>query len=102
MAAGKNDDIEPGDCANTTDNLEQREQGPTTTASDAETDMIIIDEAAEKALIRKLDRWIIPPVMLLYLFSFLDRVNIGNARLYHLESDLGLVGNQYQLAVSAR
>lgn len=27
-------------------------------------------------------------------------VNIGNARLYGLEEDLGLVGNQYQVAVS--
>ena len=27
-------------------------------------------------------------------------VNIGNARLYGMEEDLGLVGNQYQTAVS--
>lgn len=26
-------------------------------------------------------------------------VNIGNARLYGMEEDLGLVGNQYQVAV---
>lgn len=32
--------------------------------------------------------------------SFLDRVNIGNARLYGLEEDLGLTGSQFQLAVS--
>jgi MFS family permease len=38
--------------------------------------------------------------MLLYLVSFLDRVNIGNARLYNLEEDLGLHGSQYQTAVS--
>ncbi|RYP61424.1 hypothetical protein DL769_007709 [Monosporascus sp. CRB-8-3] len=54
----------------------------------------------EKQLVAKLDRHIIPLVMLLYTFSFLDRVNIGNARLYDLESDLGLTGNQYQVAVS--
>jgi hypothetical protein len=29
-----------------------------------------------------------------------DSVNIGNARLYGLEKDLGLVGNQFQVAVS--
>lgn len=28
------------------------------------------------------------------------RVNIGNARLYHLEADLGLEGSQFQVAVS--
>lgn len=56
--------------------------------------------ADEKALIRKLDVHLIPLVMALYLFSFLDRVNIGNARLYHLEADLGLEGSQFQVAVS--
>ncbi|KAK5072763.1 hypothetical protein LTR64_000831 [Lithohypha guttulata] len=59
-----------------------------------------IDHVAERKLIRKLDRWIVPPVMLLYLFSFLDRVNIGNARLYGLERDLGMRGDQFQTAVS--
>lgn len=54
----------------------------------------------EKKLVRKLDLYLIWLVMGLYLFSFLDRVNVGNARLYSLESDLGLVGNQYQTAVS--
>ncbi|KAI5459137.1 major facilitator superfamily domain-containing protein [Mariannaea sp. PMI_226] len=63
-------------------------------------DDIYIDEEAEKKLLRKLDLWIVPPVMLLYLLSFLDRVNVGNARLYGLEEDLGLKGNQYQTAVS--
>lgn len=41
-------------------------------------DEFYIDPKEERALLRKLDRWIVPPVMLLYLFSFLDRVNIGN------------------------
>ena len=63
-------------------------------------DDIVIDGEAEKKLLRKLDLWIVPPVMLLYLLSFLDRVNIGNARLYDMEEDLGLKGDQYQIAVS--
>ena len=32
-----------------------------------------IDHVAEAKLIRKLDLYIIPPTLLLYLFSFLDR-----------------------------
>lgn len=58
---------------------------------------VYIDPVAEKALLRKLDMWIVPPVMLLYLLSFLDRVNIGNARLYGMEEDLGLVGDQVRI-----
>ncbi|KAL7938605.1 major facilitator superfamily domain-containing protein [Trichoderma chlorosporum] len=54
----------------------------------------------EKKLVRKLDLHIIPLVMALYLFSFLDRVNIGNARLYGLEKDLHLTSQQFQVAVS--
>ncbi|KAL8775812.1 MAG: hypothetical protein Q9194_003612 [Teloschistes cf. exilis] len=58
------------------------------------------DPVAERKLVRKLDYHIVPIILLLYLFSFLDRVNIGNARLYGMEEDLGLRGNQYQTAVS--
>lgn len=58
------------------------------------------DGVAEKRLVRRLDYHLIPLIMLLYLFSFLDRVNIGNARLYGLEADLGMAGNDFQLAVS--
>ncbi|KAF2813790.1 MFS general substrate transporter [Mytilinidion resinicola] len=71
------------------------ESGDVTTAVDVE-----IDHVAERKLVRKLDLYLIPTVMLLYLLSFLDRVNIGNARLYGLEKDLGLHGNQFQVAVS--
>ncbi|KEY68019.1 hypothetical protein S7711_08378 [Stachybotrys chartarum IBT 7711] len=54
----------------------------------------------ERKLVRKLDVHLIPLIMCLYLFSFLDRVNIGNARLYGLEEDLGLSSSQFQVAVS--
>lgn len=62
----------------------------------------VVEDGAvdERKLVRKLDLYLIWLVMSLYAFSFLDRVNIGNARLYHLEADLGLVGDQYQTAVS--
>ncbi|KAI1826565.1 DNA-repair protein rad2 [Xylaria intraflava] len=58
---------------------------------------VVVDE---RKLVRKLDLHLVPIVMLNYTFSFLDRVNIGNARLYGLEDDLGLTANQFQIAVS--
>ncbi|CRK19798.1 hypothetical protein BN1723_017810, partial [Verticillium longisporum] len=64
------------------------------------TSSLTTRNVSEEKLVRKLDLYLIPLVMLLYLMSFLDRVNIGNARLYNLEEDLGLVGNQFQVAVS--
>ncbi|KAL9106974.1 MAG: hypothetical protein Q9227_008097 [Pyrenula ochraceoflavens] len=61
---------------------------------------VYVDVEAERKLIWKLDVHIVPMVMLLYLLSFLDRVNIGNARLYGLTTDLNLTSDRYQTAVS--
>ncbi|KXH41571.1 major facilitator superfamily transporter [Colletotrichum salicis] len=75
--------------------------GPGTSSPDTDArDLELADSIAEQKVVRKLDMHIVPLVMLLYLFSFLDRVNIGNARLYNLERDLNLQGNQFQVAVS--
>lgn len=38
---------------------------------------------------------ILPVLALLFLCSFLDRTNVGNARLYNLETDLGMSDHQY-------
>lgn len=48
------------------------------------------DTAATKKLIRKIDLRLIPFLAFLYLLSFLDRTNIGNARLDTLEKDLNM------------
>lgn len=69
----------------------------------------------EKALVRRLDLKLLPPLTLLYLLSFLDRSNgqspvficpfveggvlilmaVGNAKLEGLATDLHITGNQY-------
>ncbi|TWU75896.1 hypothetical protein ED733_005900 [Metarhizium rileyi] len=54
----------------------------------------------ERKLVRKLDVCLIPLIMGIYLFSFVDRVNLGNARLYGLEEDLGLSTSQFQVGIS--
>ncbi|GAA5938662.1 uncharacterized protein JCM15063_005384 [Sporobolomyces koalae] len=54
----------------------------------------------EKKLYRKIDRRIMPILALLYLLSFMDRSNIGNARLNGLEKDLKMSSAQYNLALS--
>ena len=60
-------------------------------------DDIILSPEDERRLKRKIDWRIVPYLSLLYLLSFLDRVNIGQARTANLEKDLHLVGNQYQV-----
>lgn len=49
----------------------------------------------EKAILRKMDLRLIPMLALLYLLSFLDRGNIGNAKIEGLTEDLGMTGAQY-------
>jgi hypothetical protein len=87
-------------------------------ASQLNSPVYTANSAEEQRLLRKLDLRLIPIIMLVYLVSFLDRgeysllvqcmthcltcstVNIGNAKLYGLEADLGLQGSQYQICVS--
>uniref|UniRef100_A0A8H7NP80 Major facilitator superfamily (MFS) profile domain-containing protein n=1 Tax=Bionectria ochroleuca TaxID=29856 RepID=A0A8H7NP80_BIOOC len=67
--------------------------------------------AAEKRIVRKLDTTLLPIVWVLYMFNYLDRNNIAHvsqsihipylqARLDKLEEDTGLVGNEFNVAVS--
>jgi len=51
----------------------------------------------EGALLRKLDRHLLPGVCILYLLSFLDRSNVANAKLDGLDKDLHMTGDQYAL-----
>ncbi|KAF5024482.1 hypothetical protein F66182_3422 [Fusarium sp. NRRL 66182] len=70
------------------------------TVESIENAQIYIDPKAEARLRRKIDWMIVPTVCLLYLFCFIDRANIGNARLAGLEEDLGMTGNDYNLVLS--
>ncbi|RAR13382.1 mfs transporter [Stemphylium lycopersici] len=58
------------------------------------------DKKAESRLRLKIDLYIIPTVAILYLFCFIDRANIGNARLAGLETDLNLTGYDYNAILS--
>jgi MFS family permease len=49
---------------------------------------IFIKSPEEKRLVRKLDRRILPLACLLYLFAYLDRSNLGNARLLGIDDDV--------------
>ncbi|KAH7127991.1 major facilitator superfamily transporter [Dactylonectria estremocensis] len=49
-----------------------------------------IDPVAEAKLVRKQDLRVLPMVFLMYFFTFLDRTNLGNARVAGMEADLGL------------
>ncbi|OXH22188.1 high-affinity nicotinic acid transporter [Cryptococcus neoformans] len=72
------------------------------TVADVEEEPAIedIDYSEEKRILRKIDWNLIPVFGALYMMSFLDRSNIGNANLTTFSTDLGLVNNQFGAATS--
>ncbi|PTB77313.1 MFS general substrate transporter [Trichoderma longibrachiatum ATCC 18648] len=62
--------------------------------------LVAYDPVAERKLRLKIDLFIVPTVSLLYLFCFIDRSNIGNAKIAGLASDLHLEGNDYNAIIS--
>ncbi|KAF5975630.1 nicotinamide mononucleotide permease [Fusarium bulbicola] len=57
------------------------------------------DPILEKKVIRKVDRNLVPILFLLFLCAFIDRINIGNARIQGLEADLNMSGEDYNIAL---
>ncbi|TGO06892.1 hypothetical protein BTUL_0412g00050 [Botrytis tulipae] len=55
----------------------------------------------ERTVVRKFDRKLVVFVALLYMLSFLDRSNIGNAKIAGLERDLHLDSNKYEWVITA-
>ncbi|KAJ7250305.1 major facilitator superfamily domain-containing protein [Mycena rebaudengoi] len=74
--------------------IASNEKSPT---SSYESPGVQIDE---DRLLLKLDWRILPIVTLLYLLSFIDRSNIGNARIAGLPEEIHLVGLQYNVCVA--
>ncbi|KAJ9097419.1 hypothetical protein QFC19_006789 [Naganishia cerealis] len=70
-------------------------------ASTVEGGEHVSEARAEKRLLRKLDVIILPLAALLYLSAYLDRGNLGNARLQGLEKEvLGGADEKYSLALA--
>lgn len=57
------------------------------------------DKEAERKLLWKLDFTVMPILWLLYLVCFVDRSNIGNAKIQGMEEELNLGGQKYNIAV---
>lgn len=51
----------------------------------------------EKKVLRKMDIRLIPVLAVLYLMAFLDRGNVGNAKIEGLTEELKMTGPQYNI-----
>lgn len=61
---------------------------------------LTVDPVAEKKLLRKLDMFLSPMMVLFFLVAYLDRSNIGNAAIAGMTEDLNLTGNKLNVAVT--
>ncbi|KAH7361596.1 major facilitator superfamily domain-containing protein [Plectosphaerella cucumerina] len=59
-----------------------------------------IDPAEEKALVKKLDRVIMPVMAVVYFFQYLDKQSINYAAVFGLSEDLNLTGSEFSWAIS--
>ncbi|GJC78668.1 putative transporter [Colletotrichum liriopes] len=57
-------------------------------------------EERKKKAVRKVDYRLIPMLVLLYLMAYLDKTNIGNAKIEGLLDSLNMTGVDYNVAIS--
>ncbi|KAI9926022.1 hypothetical protein ASPWEDRAFT_151707 [Aspergillus wentii DTO 134E9] len=53
----------------------------------------------ERALVWKVDLFLLPTMWIMYLLSYMDRTNIGNAKISGMEQDLNLSSNEYSISL---
>lgn len=76
------------------------EAGDTDADADGDADAGPVGPRADAELqraLRKVDRRLIPPLAILYLFSYLDRGSLANASIFGFKEDLGITTEQYNL-----
>lgn len=66
---------------------------------DNEGNFVPRHSAEHSRLMWKIDLHVLPWLAIFYFLSFLDRVNIGNARLFSLEADLNMAGSDFNIAL---
>ncbi|EKG17513.1 Major facilitator superfamily [Macrophomina phaseolina MS6] len=63
-------------------------------------DQPLYDAKETSRILRKVDFRLLPMLTLLYVLSFIDRSNIGNAKIAGMNEDLRLTGAQYNIALT--
>lgn len=56
-------------------------------------------EAFKKRVARKIDLHLMAPLWVIFVFGFLDRINLGNVAVLGITPELGLTGNDFSIAM---
>ncbi|ORY87451.1 major facilitator superfamily domain-containing protein [Leucosporidium creatinivorum] len=76
------------------------ESAPHQAAQEDSSDFTAADWALDKATVRRLDVSVVTLASIVYFLSFLDRSNIGNAKVAGMATDLKLTSHQYLIAIT--
>ncbi|KAL9567477.1 hypothetical protein ACKAV7_008427 [Fusarium commune] len=61
---------------------------------------VVVDLELEKQALKKFDMFLLPQLALLTILAYLDRTNIGNARVFGFAEGLNLKGNEFNNLVT--
>ncbi|KAN0135404.1 MFS general substrate transporter [Lactarius tabidus] len=86
--------------APTQEKVESKGVSPSSSQKDHSSTFSTGEDVAMGHVWRKLDIHLLPLTSILYLLCFLDRTNIGFARIAGMEEDLHLVGLRYNIAAA--
>ncbi|TVY38109.1 MFS transporter [Lachnellula occidentalis] len=78
---------------------EVEDVGPKSLNMHGAVDGYIPDTDEEKRLVRKIDLYLLPTIWIMYLLSYVDRTNIGNAKVAGMATDLHLDSNRYSIVL---
>lgn len=67
---------------------------------DGFTSSFVPNPETEKRLRRQFDFRVLPLGILIYLLSYIDRTNMGNAKILGLTEDTELIGSRYNIALT--
>ncbi|MCJ1392533.1 hypothetical protein MMC18_005401 [Xylographa bjoerkii] len=65
-----------------------------------DSDLVDLEPALDRAITRKFDTHVVPWLFGLWLLAFIDRSNIGNAKIDGLTTDLKLGGDTFNIALA--
>ena len=65
-------------------------------------DYLKLDSAREtdQCVQRQIDWRVVPQLIFIYMLSYIDRANVGNARLFGAQEDTGLTDTEWNIGLS--
>jgi MFS family permease len=79
--------------------FDEKPRSSATSSHDAEALTEYVNTPEEERLLRKIDFHLIPPLFVLYLLSFLDRINVSNAKIEGMLKELKITGPQFAVCL---